>query len=108
MDPDQTNPEDIHHAGTQGAGSIGPNQYSWHAIGSQWPDLENTYQALCAQLITRVERWIDQKNMNIKQFDVIGFSQGAVMAYALSFLFPERVNKVAALAGFVPISGNLP
>lgn len=40
--------------------------------------------------------------MNIKQFDVMGFSQGAVMAYALSFLFPERVNKVAALAGFVP------
>ncbi len=45
--------------------------------------------------------------MNIKQFDVMGFSQGAVMAYALSFLFPEG-NKVAALAGFVPISGNLP
>ncbi|QRN83604.1 dienelactone hydrolase family protein [Chloroflexota bacterium] len=81
---------------------LGPNQYSWHAIGSQWPDLENTYRALGSQLLSRVDQWIDHNKLKITKFDVMGFSQGAVMAYALSFLFPERVNKVAALAGFVP------
>ncbi|MBG0788418.1 MAG: dienelactone hydrolase family protein [Anaerolineaceae bacterium] len=81
---------------------LGPDQYSWHAIESQWPDLEPTYRSLGSQLLSRVDQWIDQNGLNLSQFNVMGFSQGAVMAYALSFLFPERVNQVAALAGFVP------
>ena len=81
---------------------LGADQYSWHPISAQWPDLENTYRNLGLELISRVDQWIEQSGLNIQQFDVMGFSQGAVMAYALSFLFPERVNKVAALAGFVP------
>ena len=33
---------------------------------------------------------------------VTGFSQGAAMTYALLFLFPTRINRAAALAGFLP------
>lgn len=35
-------------------------------------------------------------------FDLMGFSQGAALAYAIAFLFPERVDKVAGLSGFLP------
>jgi len=81
---------------------LGPDQYSWHPIGTQWPDLEETYHALGLSLISRVEQWVTQNDLAIQHYDAMGFSQGAVMAYALSFLFPKRINKVAALAGFVP------
>ncbi len=35
-------------------------------------------------------------------FDVIGFSQGAVMASMLAFLYPHRIRKTGILAGFIP------
>lgn len=44
------------------------------------------------------------RNNEIKNFPItiVGFSQGAAMAYTLSILFPDWVKKVAALAGFIP------
>lgn len=81
----------------------GEDQYSWHKIAPQWPDLE-TYRDLTDQLLARVEQWLREQNLNIEQYDVMGFSQGAVMAYAMAILHPQRVGKVAALAGFIPQS----
>jgi len=82
---------------------MGGGQYSWHEIMPQWPDLE-TYQNLADQLLTRVETWLRDNSINSGRYDVMGFSQGAVMAYALAFLYPEKIDKVAALASFIPQS----
>lgn len=82
---------------------MGPNQYSWHEIGPKWPSLK-TYKNLSDQLLERVDDWLDDNQMNINHLDVMGFSQGAVMAYGLAFLYPERIGKVAALASFIPQS----
>jgi phospholipase/carboxylesterase len=35
-------------------------------------------------------------------FDLMGFSQGAALAFAITFAYPERVDKVAGLSGFLP------
>jgi phospholipase/carboxylesterase len=35
-------------------------------------------------------------------WNVMGFSQGAVLAATLALLFPKRVDRVAMLAGFMP------
>jgi len=79
----------------------GEDQYSWHEIGPQWPNIQ-TYKAMAQQLIVRVDHWLGVQNIDNYQFDVMGFSQGAVMAYALAILFPDRIGKVAALAGLIP------
>lgn len=79
----------------------GQDQYSWHEITPQWPEVQ-TYQDLAEQLISRVDHWIEQQGIKTNRYDIMGFSQGAVMAYALTILFPERIGKVAALAGFIP------
>lgn len=79
----------------------GNEQYSWHKISRQWPDIEK-YQEMTNALLSRVDHWIQEKNLDIDQYDVMGFSQGAVMAYALAILHPERIGKIAALAGFIP------
>jgi len=80
---------------------IAPDQFSWHRITPQWPGLD-TYQNLADQLLERVEIWLDDNGIKTASYDVMGFSQGAVMAYALAFLYPERIHKVAALASFIP------
>jgi phospholipase/carboxylesterase len=79
----------------------GEDQYSWHEITPQWPGLD-TYTELTDQLLTRVDRWLREQNINIQHYDVMGFSQGALMAYALAILHPQGIGKVAALAGFIP------
>ena len=79
----------------------GENQFSWHEITPQWPDIQ-TYRDLAEQLISRVDDWVKEQAIKINRYDIMGFSQGAVMAYALAILFPERIGKVAALAGFIP------
>ncbi len=81
----------------------GENQYSWHEITPQWPQIQ-TYKNLAEQIISRVDQWIEEQTMNGEKYDIMGFSQGAVMAYALALIFPERIRKVAALAGFFPQS----
>jgi phospholipase/carboxylesterase len=36
------------------------------------------------------------------KFDLMGFSQGAALAFVVSFSFPERIGKLAGLSGFLP------
>lgn len=79
----------------------GDGQYSWHEIGPQWPDIEK-YQELTGELLSRVDHWLGENELEIDSFDVMGFSQGAVMAYAMAILHPEKIGKIAALAGFIP------
>lgn len=81
----------------------GEYQYSWHEISPQWPDLDH-YHGLAQKLLERVYSWCDDNNLECDQLDIMGFSQGAVMAYALAFLYPEKIGKVAALASFIPQS----
>jgi phospholipase/carboxylesterase len=81
---------------------LGPDQYSWHPIEPQWPGLDITYRPIAKDLLDHVDQWASENNHFMDPYDVMGFSQGAVMAYGLSFLFPDRINKVAALAGFIP------
>jgi phospholipase/carboxylesterase len=42
---------------------------------------------------------------DLSQFRVVGFSQGAALAYSLALTQPERVQALAGLAGFMP--GNV-
>lgn len=81
--------------------NTGEDQYVWHEIAPQWPNLQ-TYQTLVDELILRLDHWRVENGLETTQFDLMGFSQGAVVSYALACLRPERVQRVAALAGFIP------
>ena len=79
----------------------GEDQYSWHEISPKWPGLDH-YENLAGQLLDRVTLWCNENNVECDSLDVVGFSQGAVMAYALAFLYPAKIGKIAALASFIP------
>lgn len=80
---------------------MGPDQYSWHEITPQWPDLES-YQTITEKLLAQVALFVKENKLKINQYDLMGFSQGAVLAYALTLLHPQKIGKVTALAGFLP------
>jgi phospholipase/carboxylesterase len=79
----------------------GENQFSWHKIGPNWPNID-TYQDILSELLVGINEWREQNHLLNHQLELMGFSQGAVMAYAFSILHPEIVGRVAALAGFIP------
>jgi predicted esterase len=81
----------------------GEDRYSWHEITPDWPDI-NYYRDLTSDLVSLVHHWMKSNGLVMTPFDVMGFSQGAVMAYALALLQPEHIRKIAAIAGFIPSS----
>ncbi len=53
-------------------------------------------------LIGFLDGWSASAGLEVREMDVMGFSQGAALAYVLAGLFPERVGALAALSGFIP------
>jgi phospholipase/carboxylesterase len=53
-------------------------------------------------LIDLVDEYAASVGLDVSTFDLMGFSQGAAMSNVLAFLYPQRIQKVGILAGFVP------
>lgn len=70
-----------------------------------WPemaDLRPAVEKILSELLVQ-EHFPDA---DFSVFNVIGFSQGAALAFSLAVLRPERVSRVAGLAGFLPIDAS--
>lgn len=53
-------------------------------------------------LIKLLDEYAASVGFEAKQFDAIGFSQGGAMVNVMGMLYPQRVQKMGVLAGFVP------
>lgn len=81
-----------------------PGGYSWRPrqtdiIGHPTYDM---FLPAAEALIQLVDAYQASAGLEAPGFDVMGFSQGAVMAGVLSMLYPERIHKIGLLAGFLP------
>jgi len=85
----------------RGTVQTGPDQFSWHATTSQWPELD-AYRVLADSLLERIEDWTNTHDWPMHRIDVMGFSQGAVLALAMGILYPNKIGRTAILAGFLP------
>jgi phospholipase/carboxylesterase len=75
--------------------------YGWLPHEEGWPGLAD-FQDIAGKLASALQQWARDAQAPSEPFDIIGFSQGAAMAYALAAYFPQQVNQVVALAGFLP------
>lgn len=81
-----------------------PGGFSWRNMQDAafgWPTLESLSPAANG-LLQLIDHYAASVGVDATQFDVMGFSQGAAMVNLLGMLFPNRIRKMAALAGFVP------
>jgi len=82
-----------------------PGGFSWRDMRDAifgLPTLESLSPA-ANRLLKLIDDYAASVGVDTTQFDVMGFSQGAAMVNLLGMLYPERVSKMAALAGFVPL-----
>ncbi len=78
--------------------------YTWREVQPEtwgFPTLADLSPSAEA-LIGFVDDWSLAEGVNANRIDLIGFSQGAALAYTLALLHPQRVRALAALSGFMP------
>jgi len=89
------------HASEQGG-------YSWRSAPLQpgsLPGFEKLASSAEA-LIKLIDEYAASVKLEARQFDLMGFSQGAAMVNTIGLLYPDRVNKMGVLAGFVPLGAD--
>jgi phospholipase/carboxylesterase len=74
-----------------------------------WPNVEDFHPSVAALLTmldglkTEEYGWpFKGTQLDFSTMNVMGFSQGAALAYTLALLHPERVQRLAGLSGFLP------
>jgi phospholipase/carboxylesterase len=81
-----------------------PSGFSWRPIQASafgWPSLESLLPS-AERLISLIDNYPASVRLDARQFDLMGFSQGAAMTNLMGMLYPHRVRKMGVLAGFVP------
>lgn len=84
---------------------MGYGGYAWYAINldasnNKFSDLDQARTSLTkiSEVIADLQ---DVYNTNRNKTFLLGFSQGAILSYALSFSHPNQVQHVVALSGYI-------
>ncbi len=81
-----------------------PGGYSWRPTAPEPggpPTLKDLRQS-AADLLTLVDAFAADNGIDARDFDAIGFSQGAALVNVLALLYPDRIGRFGILAGFLP------
>jgi len=81
-----------------------PSGFSWRPIQAStfgWPSFETLLPAADG-LIKLIDEYSASLKLDARQFDLMGFSQGAALVNVMGMLHPHRIHKMGVLAGFVP------
>lgn len=99
----QTLPQDWLVVAPRAIVAEGDGRYSWHPRQQdEWPTLTafDTAVAILEQFMNKLPALYDA---DPHQIYLMGFSQGAAVAFALAISTPEKVQGIASLVGFMPL-----
>lgn len=98
-------PDDFLIVSAQAIYEMGFNSYAWYAINfdannGKFSDLTQAKKSInvIANFIDEIQK---KYNTNLSKTFLLGFSQGAILSYALSFFYPNKVQYVIALSGYI-------
>jgi len=75
--------------------------YGWQSTSTTgWPKASDFKPAI--EAIIKLVDSIEFRELDLSNFDLMGFSQGAALAYALALTHPEKIGSLAGLSGFLP------
>jgi phospholipase/carboxylesterase len=81
-----------------------PGGYSWrrHPAEQDDPPGLADFRPAVSAVLAFVDAYAAECRIEARQFDVIGFSQGAALTNAIALLYPQRVRRAGVLSGFIP------
>lgn len=75
--------------------------YGWRAGEidgwSKISDFTEAIEALLSLIDSEIVSYVA-----VKQFSLMGFSQGAALSYAMTLMYPHRIDKLLGISGFMP------
>ncbi|QVY66974.1 alpha/beta hydrolase [Polaribacter sp. Q13] len=98
-------PDDFLIISAQAPNTLGFGSYAWYAINfdelnGKFSDLEQAKES-----IDKIAIFIDEIkakfNTDPNKTFLLGFSQGSILSYSLSFFYPNKVQHVIALSGYI-------
>jgi phospholipase/carboxylesterase len=98
-------PDELLIVSAQAPISIGFGSYAWYSIN--FDDVNGKFSDLkeAKQSMDKIVQFIDQiknkYNTNSDKTFLLGFSQGAILSYSLSFFYPNKIQHVIALSGYI-------
>ncbi|WP_405381919.1 alpha/beta hydrolase [Maribacter sp. LLG6340-A2] len=82
-----------------------PYGYAWYAINfdneqGKWSDDE---QAIASRdkIVTFIDEACTAYGLDKNQVNLLGFSQGTILSYAVALSYPEKVKNIIALSGYI-------
>ena len=98
-------PDEFLIISAQAPNTLGAGSYAWYAIN--FDDVNGKFSDLkqAKESIDKIAIFIDEikekyNTASDKTF-LLGFSQGAILSYSLSFFYPNKVQHVIALSGYI-------
>ena len=98
-------PEELLIISAQAPFSMGFGGYAWYAIN--FDDVNGKFSDIpqAKESIQKIHDFMDdiqsKYNTNPEKTFLLGFSQGAILSYALSFNFPNKIPYIIALSGYI-------
>jgi len=98
-------PEDYYIISVRAPHSLMHGSYAWFSINfdanaTKFSDLGQARESRDL-IVSFLEEITLKYPINKNNINLIGFSQGAILSYAIALSYPEKINKVIALSGYL-------
>ncbi|WP_289045781.1 alpha/beta hydrolase-fold protein [uncultured Olleya sp.] len=98
-------PEELFIISVRAPYPIQPYGNAWYAINfdaeqGKWSDNDQAIESRDL-IATFIDQAIANYPVNKDSVSLLGFSQGCILSYAVALTYPEKVNNIIALSGYV-------
>lgn len=97
-------PDDYYIISARAPYPVPPYGYAWYAINfdANQNKFSDDAQAIQSRdlIVTFIDELLTKYPIDANQVNLVGFSQGAILSYAIALSYPEKINKVVALSGY--------
>ncbi|WCM42844.1 alpha/beta fold hydrolase [Flavobacterium sp. CBA20B-1] len=97
-------PDDYYVVSVQAPYQLPPYGFAWYAISfdADMNKFSDDNQAIASRdlLVEFIDELVVKYPIDTKNINLVGFSQGAILSYAIAVTYPEKINKVVALSGY--------
>ena len=96
-------PDEFHVVSVQGIHALAPDMYAWYEIDFvNMEKFNNVPQGIESrnQLVEFIDGFTTENQLDKENVWLCGFSQGAILSYAIALNFPEKVKHIACLSGY--------
>jgi phospholipase/carboxylesterase len=98
-------PENYYIISARAPYSLGYGSYAWYAINfdADQNKFSDVAQATTSRdlILSFIEELQQNYPIDSAQITLVGFSQGAILSYAIGISYPEKIKQIVALSGYI-------